>query len=130
MVARVAVVTIVALTVGFPEGATAQERRRGGSVGEREYQGWRQYSVHCARCHGQDVLGNPVAADLLKTTAPGGSTAEEAAFVQVVREGRPDKGMPPLEKSMTPEQMSAVYAYVRGRAEGRIPAGRPAGPGG
>jgi len=128
MVVRAAVASIVALTVGFPEGAMAQERRRGASVSEREYDGWRQYSVHCARCHGQDVLGNPVAADLLKSTAPGGPMAEEAAFVQVVREGRPDKGMPPLEKSMTSEQMSAVYAYVRGRATGKIPPGRPAPP--
>ncbi len=130
MLLRVAVVTMVALGAGSAEGASAQERKRGASVSEREYEGWRQYSVHCARCHGQDVLGNPVAADLLKSTAPGGPVAEEAAFVQVVREGRPDKGMPPLEGSMTPEQMGAVYAYVRGRAEGKIPAGRPAGPGG
>ncbi len=89
------------------------------------YEGWRQYSVHCARCHGQDVLGNPVAANLLETTAPGGPTASEEAFTQVVMSGRVDRGMPAFADIMTPEQVGAVYAYVSGRAEQRIPPGRP-----
>src|SRR3954468_24712601 len=41
-------------------------------VSPTEYEGWRQYSVNCARCHGQDVLPNPVAANLLVSLAPGG----------------------------------------------------------
>jgi mono/diheme cytochrome c family protein len=97
-------------------------------VSPQEYEGWRQYSVHCARCHGQDVLGNPVAADLLKTTAPGGSTASQEAFVNVVLNGRTARGMPALGKTLTPGQAAAIHAYVKGRAEGRIPAGRPAPP--
>jgi mono/diheme cytochrome c family protein len=108
--------------------ASGQGGGGGKTVSAKEYEGWRQYSVHCARCHGQDVLGNPVAADLLKTTAAGGSTADEAAFVKVVREGRPSRGMPGLEGSMTPEQMAAVYAYVKGRADKKIPPGRPSRP--
>jgi mono/diheme cytochrome c family protein len=97
-------------------------------VSAPEYEGWRQYSVHCARCHGQDVLGNPVAANLLETVAPGGPTAEPEAFLQVVRQGRPDRGMPGFEQTMSPAQMEAAYAYVKGRAEKRIPPGRPKPP--
>jgi mono/diheme cytochrome c family protein len=108
--------------------ANGQGGGGGKTVSVEEYEGWRQYSVHCARCHGQDVLGNPVAADLLKTTASGGSSADQAAFVKVVREGRPSRGMPGLEGSMTPEQMAAVYAYVKGRADKKIPPGRPSKP--
>lgn len=104
-----------------PSGAAAQQA----AVSPQVYEGWRQYSVHCARCHGQDVLGNPVAANLLESTAPGGPVAEEAAFVEVVAKGRIDRGMPAFHGQMTPEQMTAVYAYVRGRAEGAIPPGRP-----
>ena len=74
------------------------------------------------------MLGNPVAADLLKTTASGGSSASPEAFTAVVREGRPDRGMPALGKVMTDEQVAAVYAYVKGRADGEIPAGRPRRP--
>lgn len=117
---------LVAGLVAVPLGAAAgQAGGKGKVVSEKEYEGWRQYSVHCARCHGQDVLGNPVAANLLTSVAEGGATADEATFVKIVREGRPSRGMPGLEPSMTPAQMSAVYAYVKGRADKRIPPGRP-----
>ena len=95
-----------------------------------EYEGWRQYSVNCARCHGQDVLPNPVAANLLISVAPGGPMASPERFTQVVSEGRPDRGMPAFKSIMSPEQIQAVYAYVKGRAEKRLPAGRPAAPAG
>ncbi|HUF36856.1 MAG TPA: cytochrome c [Gemmatimonadales bacterium] len=115
---------IVALgLVLLPLGAVAGQGPA--SVSSQVYAGWRQYSVHCARCHGQDVLGNPVAANLLETTAPGGAVAEEEPFTTVVLEGRPDRGMPGFKDQMTPEQVAAVYAYVRGRAAREIPPGRP-----
>ena len=112
-----------------PRVARSQEASKPGlQLGAEEYEGWRQYSVHCARCHGQDVLGNPVAADLLVTTAPGGSSAEPEVFAGIVKAGRPARGMPTLGPGLTDEQIAAIYAYVRGRAEQRIPPGRPRGP--
>ena len=99
-----------------------------GRVSRVEYEGWRQYSVNCARCHGQDVLPNPVAANLLVSLAPGGPIDSEQAFAQVVTEGRLHRGMPAFKEILTPEQISATYAYVRGRAEKRIPPGRPEQP--
>ena len=94
-------------------------------VSRQVYQGWRQYSVHCARCHGQDVLGNPVTANLLESAAPGGAVADEGAFIAVVMQGRLDKGMPAFHDQLTGEQAAAVFAYVSGRASGEVPAGRP-----
>ena len=93
-----------------------------------EYEGWRQYSVNCARCHGQDVLPNPVAANLLISLAPGGPIDTEAKYTQVVSEGRPARGMPAFKTLLTPDQIKASYAYVKGRAEKRIPPGRPEPP--
>lgn len=93
-----------------------------------EYEGWRQYSVNCARCHGQDVLPNPVAANLLVSLAAGGPIDTEQEFTQVVSEGRPHRGMPAFKGIMSAEQIRSVYAYVDGRAEKRIPPGRPARP--
>ena len=116
---------LVALTGGIVNHAAGQET---GAVSPAEYEGWRQYSVQCARCHGQDALPNPVAANLLVSMAPGGPTADQGVFTQVVMEGRPDRGMPGFKEIMTPEQIEAVYAYLRGRAENRIPAGRPTSP--
>ena len=118
---------LLVLLGGFTARAASQEAA---VVGAAEYEGWRQYSVQCARCHGQDALPNPVAANLLVSMAPGGPTAEKAAFTQVVTEGRPDRGMPAFKDTMTPEQVDAVYAYLKGRAEKQIPAGRPKEPAG
>ncbi len=111
-----------------PAGAAAPAAGGAPKVSKIEYEGWRQYSVNCARCHGQDVLPNPVAANLLVSLAPGGPIDTEAKFVQVVSEGRPERGMPAFKGIMSPEQIRAVYAYVKGRAEKRIPPGRPASP--
>ena len=100
----------------------------GAVVSAVEYEGWRQYNVHCARCHGQDALPNPVAANLLVSMAPGGPSADKATFTKIVTEGRPDRGMPALGKVVTPEQIDAIYAYLTGRAAKKIPAGRPKQP--
>jgi mono/diheme cytochrome c family protein len=97
----------------------------GPRVGRPEYEGWRQYSVHCARCHGQDVLPNPVAANLLISLGPGGPVDTPEKFNQIVIAGRPEKGMPAFKGVLTPDQIGAIYAYVKGRAEKRIPPGRP-----
>jgi mono/diheme cytochrome c family protein len=118
------------LGAGWTGGAAAQGRERGPKLGAQEYEGWRQYSAHCARCHGQDVVGNPVAADLLKSTRAGGPVAERGAFVTVVKAGRPKGGMPGFAKQIDDAQTDAIYAYVKGRADGKIPAGRPQRAGG
>jgi len=36
--------------------------------------------------------------------------------------------MPAFGTLLTPEQIDAIYAYVKGRAEGRISPGRPEQP--
>jgi mono/diheme cytochrome c family protein len=118
------------LGAGSAGGAAAQGKETGPRLGPEAYEGWRQYSAHCARCHGQDVLGNPVAADLLKSAAAGGPVAEPGAFVGAVKAGRPKQGMPGFAKVLDDAQVDAIFAYVKGRADGRIPAGRPERAGG
>jgi mono/diheme cytochrome c family protein len=112
----------------LPAGAAAQGSAAGPQVSDQVYEGWRQYSVHCARCHGQDVLGNPVAANLLVTVAPGGPTSDRKAFSEVVAKGRTARGMPAFGETLSPEQIDAIYAYVKGRADKQIPPGRPKQP--
>jgi mono/diheme cytochrome c family protein len=119
------VVLVIFLAGAAAGGAAAQE---GAVVGEVEYEGWRQYNVHCARCHGQDALPNPVAANLLKSLAPGGTAADQGTFTTVVMEGRPNRGMPALKGTVDAKQVAAMYSYLKGRAEKRIPPGRPKRP--
>ena len=126
MTAYARIVTVTTLLLGsFAGVASAQD---GASVSGVEYEGWRQYNVHCARCHGQDALPNPVAANLLASLAPGGPTAEKGTFTTVVMEGRLDRGMPAFKEIVEPAQVEAIYAYLKGRAEKRIPPGRPKRP--
>jgi mono/diheme cytochrome c family protein len=113
-----------------PQAQAGNQQGKGPQVSQTEYEGWRQYSVNCARCHGQDVLPNPVAANLLVSLAAGGPIDSPEKFAQVVSEGRPDRGMPGFKSTLNPEQIQAIYAYVKGRADKRIPPGRPAQPAG
>jgi hypothetical protein len=49
------------------------------------------------------------------------------AFIQVVCEGRPEKGMPawcPL--GLEQDKINAIYLYVKGRSDAKIGPGRPA----
>jgi mono/diheme cytochrome c family protein len=46
----------------------------------------------------------------------------------VVKNGRADHGMPGFAKLLSDEQVDAIHAYVKGRADGKISAGRPAAP--
>jgi mono/diheme cytochrome c family protein len=110
-----------------PAGAPPGKPARAGAsrVSKQEYEGWRQYSVHCARCHGQDVLPNPVAANLLVSLGAGGSVDTPEKFADIVSAGRPAKGMPAFKGALTPVQITTIYAYVKGRADKRIPPGRP-----
>jgi mono/diheme cytochrome c family protein len=124
MLARIAGAALLAV-MGVPEAASAQGRQPAPQLDTEAYEGWRQYSAHCARCHGQDVLGNPVAADLLASAGNGGPMADQAAFVGVVKAGRVNRGMPGFASTLTDAHVNAIYAYVKGRADDKIPAGRP-----
>ena len=120
-----------AAAVDTPPGARPEaggQQGKAPQVSQAEYEGWRQYSVNCARCHGQDVLPNPVAANLLVSLAAGGPIDTPEKFTQVVSEGRPDRGMPAFKSILSQDQIQAIYAYVKGRADKRIPPGRPAAP--
>ena len=121
---------LIVLGPASPDIARAQGEQPAPRVNAQEYEGWRQYSVHCARCHGQDVMGNPVAANLLQSAGEGGPMAGHDAFVAVVQAGRTDRGMPAFAGVLSEEQSDAIYAYVKGRADGKISAGRPARPSG
>lgn len=122
---RIALLILPSLAAAPAAGA----QEKAASVSEVEYEGWRQYSVHCARCHGQDALPNPVAANLLTSLAPDGPAADQKTFTTVVIEGRTSRGMPAFKGSLEPSQVEAIYHYLKGRAEKRIPPGRPKKPG-
>ncbi|MCX8003531.1 MAG: cytochrome c [Burkholderiaceae bacterium] len=75
---------------------------------------WRQAA--CDRCHGanQEGLVGPNLIESLKKM-----TKEE--FVQVVRDGRLEKGMQSFGNNpVVMENMDHLYAYLKGRSDGAI----------
>ena len=108
----------------------AARRVPSGAEGHRHqavYDGWKQYNLNCARCHGEDVLGTTIAPHLIVSLKPDGPINTKELFVQTVCAGRPAKGMPAwCALGMDPAKINEIYSYVKGRSEGKISPG-PAG---
>jgi mono/diheme cytochrome c family protein len=85
------------------------------------YDGWKWWHVYCYRCHGVDAAGTPNAPNL---TDPN-EKLSRAAFLKVVRDGVPDKGMQAWNKLLDDKQIGQIHLYVRARADKILPPGRP-----
>jgi mono/diheme cytochrome c family protein len=97
------------------------------TVSQQVYDGWKQFNLNCARCHGEDVQGTTIAPHLIVSVKPDGPMKTKELFVETVCAGRPEKGMPawcPLGMEMP--TIEAIYAYVKGRSDAKIHPGRPA----
>jgi len=102
----------------FIREATAQDSSE---VYKRVYNGWKWWHVYCYRCHGADAVGTTLAPNL---TDPGRKLASEE-FLQIVRNGTPQKGMPAWDQLLNDKQITEIYTYVRARTEKLLPRGRP-----
>jgi mono/diheme cytochrome c family protein len=85
------------------------------------YNGWKWWHVYCFRCHGTDALATTLAPDLIDPSR----RMTRAAFLKIVRNGVPDKGMQAWDKLLSPEQVGDLFTYVRARSEKILPPGRP-----
>ena len=97
------------------------------TVSQEVYDGWKQFNLNCARCHGEDVQGTTIAPHLILSLKPDGPIKTKELFLQTVCAGRPDRGMPPwCALGMEPATIDKIYAYVKGRSDARLSPGRPA----
>ena len=95
------------------------------TVTQEVYDGWKQFNLNCARCHGEDVQGTTIAPHLIVSLRGPINTKE--LFVQTVCAGRPAKGMPSwCALGMELPTIEKIYGYVKGRSDSKISAGRPA----
>jgi cbb3-type cytochrome c oxidase subunit III len=91
------------------------------------YDGWKQYNLNCARCHGEDALGTTIAPHLILSLKPDGPINTKELFMQTVCAGRPEKGMPAwCALGLDMQKISDIYLYVKGRSDAKISPGRPA----
>lgn len=97
------------------------------TVSQEVYDGWKQYNLNCARCHGEDVLGTTIAPHLILSLKPDGPIKTKELFVQTVCAGRPANGMPSwCALGMELPTIEKIYAYVKGRSDAKLAPGRPA----
>ena len=97
------------------------------TVSEAVYDGWKQFNLNCARCHGEDVTGTTIAPHLVVSLRPDGPINTKELFVQTVCAGRPAKGMPAwCSLGLGMDKIQDIYSYVKGRSDGKIAPGRPA----
>jgi mono/diheme cytochrome c family protein len=114
---------VTAYEVQCAAGATAAEQCQ---VDKATYIGWRTFSGQCQVCHGGSALGSSFAPNLLDRFH---QNVDHARFVDVVTNGfRGQVGAMPGWKG-NPNVMphlDAMYRYLKARADGALPPGRPA----
>ena len=98
------------------------------TVSQAVYNGWKQFNLNCARCHGEDVSGTTIAPHLIVSLKPDGPINTKEIFVQTVCAGRPAKGMPAwCALGLEMDKINDIYQYVKGRSDAKISPGRPGG---
>ena len=91
------------------------------------YKAWQQYSLQCARCHGEDAQGSSFGPSLLRALRSDGDVPTREEFLDVLIHGRTEKGMPTAEKmGIDSVYFDGLYDYLKGRSDGRLHGGRPA----
>jgi mono/diheme cytochrome c family protein len=97
------------------------------TVSQDVYDGWKQFNLNCARCHGEDALGTSFAPHLIVSLKPDGPINTKELFMQTVCAGRPEKGMPSwCALGMEITTIDKIYGYVKARSDAKMAPGRPA----
>jgi mono/diheme cytochrome c family protein len=93
----------------------------GTKVDAQTLSGWKTWrALACERCHGaeQEGMVGPSLVDSLKKLS-------KEDFHTVIMNGRIEKGMPPFNGSaMMQKNWEGLYAYLKGRSDGKIKPGR------
>jgi len=92
----------------------------GNKVDNQTLMGWRTWrALACERCHGAEqegLVGPPLVESLKKLS--------KDDFHKTILNGRPEKGMPPFSASkMVTDNWEGLYAYLKGRSDGKIKPG-------
>jgi mono/diheme cytochrome c family protein len=96
----------------------------GTKVDAKTLAGWKTWrALACERCHGAEqegLVGPPLTESMKKLT--------KEEFHSTLMKGRLEKGMPPFNTSkMVTDNWEGLYAYLMGRSDGKIKAGRLTG---
>jgi mono/diheme cytochrome c family protein len=97
------------------------------TVDNETYQGWKQYNLHCSRCHGDEATGSTFGPSLMTSFGPAGQISTKEKFIDVLHGSLKDKGMPTAAKmGLDSVYFDGIHAYLSGRGSGKFKGGRPA----
>jgi mono/diheme cytochrome c family protein len=123
---RVVLIALCAVSAGANDAKPAADDalyqvKDGNKVDAKTLMGWKTWrALACERCHGaeQEGLVGPPLVQSLKTLS-------KEDFHTTIMNGRPEKGMPPFNASpMVNQNWEGLYAYLKGRSDGKIQPGR------
>jgi len=109
-----------------PDGVTRAEQCQVDAV---TYAGWRTYKIECQQCHGGGGMGSTFAPNLMDRINKVG--VDYGRFLYVMENGYTGQmgAMPDLTKnSRVQKNKAAIFAYLKARADGVMPIGRPPKP--
>jgi mono/diheme cytochrome c family protein len=113
--------TLVVAPGGVPRLEVAVVTAQAPDVYRDVYDGWKWWHVYCFRCHGTNAVATATAPSLIDPNRP----LPAAAFLKIVRDGLPDKGMQAWDKLLDEKQIRQIHLYVRARTDKVLPPGRP-----
>jgi cytochrome c len=105
------------VTTGFPIFQPGTQK-----VTQSVFRGYELFDSYCFRCHGADAVGGEYAPNL-RASVNNGMT--ENQFLSVAMEGRKAQGMPAWAGFFSPQDIEAIYQYVKARAVGAVNTGTP-----
>ena len=99
-----------------------------GTVDWRTYNGFRRYHAECHVCHGPDGEGSAIAPSLLEPLRTMGYDEFRDIVVHGLRDAAAGRQQVMRPMGGDPNVMchlDDIYAYLRSRADGALPRGRP-----
>lgn len=93
-------------------------------VDKATYIGWRTYHSSCYQCHAQDGNGSTFAPSLVKRL----QAIDKQRFMDVVKNGfKGQIGVMPgwKDNPNVNKRLDELYAYLKARADGVLPGGKP-----
>ena len=116
----VMVLALVLSSASMADDAAPYQVQDGTKVDSKTLMGWKTWrALACERCHGaqQEGLVGPSLVESLKNLS-------KEDFHTVMMNGRPEKGMPNFNTSqMVQQNWEGLYAYLKGRSDGKIEPG-------
>jgi cytochrome c oxidase cbb3-type subunit III len=109
--------SILAVALGASSGFPQNPQAPSPEIVER---GRQQFQQSCAFCHGPDATGGR-GPDLIRSKLVA-DDAKGNLIGQVIRSGRPDKGMPPLP--LNDDQIQAIAAFLHARLQESLDSAR------